>query len=411
MYKKKGKRTNTDTSLNFNTLKCPKQLDDQDVKSNERRTSISSKPIPSTSASTSSVTTSTSVASAAIASFTSASSRLASSTSLSSTSTLSTITMSQNRKRKEKGYIILYNLVLGYCFKGTQDTADSRIINKVLNVMQNNSAQLKQLSRDHARLEFLIREQQTQLGEVLKKFEIIDEFDNVKKGKGKKPSKNPADICFQNAARKLAHELFHSHVQISNERIKEQLKKMLESDEECTEQLQKLNDKGVLFNIFWNDKLSSEVVSRGIACHLYSNFKGILYPCVGFRSQSGSIEVNFGNENFKYSDACSNLAKKSNPDNPNSNTFLSLIIKYVFVSDEEYTQANAIWTQAVLETIFDEEYLLPKIDADVVDVWIQKLNVEEYCFAKRFCKFSCNNELSSGDGNENDHKSDSNYEE
>ncbi|RIB02664.1 hypothetical protein C2G38_2227230 [Gigaspora rosea] len=28
---------------------------------------------------------------------------------------------------------------------------------------------------------------------------------------------------------------------------------------------------------------------------------GILYSCVGIRSQDGSIEVNFGNENFKYS--------------------------------------------------------------------------------------------------------------
>ncbi|RIB00987.1 concanavalin A-like lectin/glucanase domain-containing protein [Gigaspora rosea] len=42
-------------------------------------------------------------------------------------------------------------------------------------------------------------------------------------------------------------------------------------------------------------------INLGIACHLYSNFKGILYPCVEFRSQGGSIEVNFGNENFKYS--------------------------------------------------------------------------------------------------------------
>ncbi|CAG8799472.1 2095_t:CDS:1, partial [Cetraspora pellucida] len=41
---------------------------------------------------------------------------------------------------------------------------------------------------------------------------------------------------------------------------------------------------------------------------------------------------------------------------------------YVFVSDKECTQANAVWTQAVFETIFDEEYLLPKIDANFVDV-------------------------------------------
>ncbi|RIB06534.1 hypothetical protein C2G38_2115835 [Gigaspora rosea] len=41
--------------------------------------------------------------------------------------------------------------------------------------------------------------------------------------------------------------------------------------------------------------------TNGIACHLYSNFKGILYPCIGFRLQGGSVKVNFGNENFKYS--------------------------------------------------------------------------------------------------------------
>jgi hypothetical protein len=54
-----------------------------------------------------------------------------------------------------------------------------------------------------------------------------------------------------------------------------------------------------------------------------------------------------------------------------------LPIKYVFVSDDERTQANAVWTQAVLETIFDEEYLSPKIDADYVDTWIQKLSNNE----------------------------------
>ncbi|RIB23657.1 concanavalin A-like lectin/glucanase domain-containing protein [Gigaspora rosea] len=42
-------------------------------------------------------------------------------------------------------------------------------------------------------------------------------------------------------------------------------------------------------------------VNLGIACNLPDNWKGILYPCVGFRSQGGSIEVNFGRETFKYS--------------------------------------------------------------------------------------------------------------
>jgi hypothetical protein len=75
--------------------------------------------------------------------------------------------------------------------------------------------------------------------------------------------------------------------------------------------------------------------------------------------------------------AYDDLYNPSDPDNPNSDTFLSLIIKYVFVSDDQRTQANAVWTQAILETIFDEDYLSPKIDADVVDVWIQKLSGNE----------------------------------
>ncbi|RIB10902.1 concanavalin A-like lectin/glucanase domain-containing protein, partial [Gigaspora rosea] len=32
----------------------------------------------------------------------------------------------------------------------------------------------------------------------------------------------------------------------------------------------------------------------------FRNLKGTLYPCVGLRSQSGSIEVNFGSRKFKF---------------------------------------------------------------------------------------------------------------
>ncbi|KAF0458255.1 chad domain-containing protein: PROVISIONAL [Gigaspora margarita] len=327
--------------------------------------------------------------------------------------------------------------------------------------MQNNSAQLEQLSKDHARLKFLIREQQMQLGEVLKKFEIIDKFDNIKKGKEKKLSKNLANICFQNAAKKLAHELFHSHVQISDERIKEQLKEMLESDEECAEQLQKLNDKGVPFNTFWNDKLYSKVVSSSNFTHMSvaektCNFKNKYYEFhnnvflklqgnlakksyyirrvkEGLWSTFGINRVKpFSEKNTKEQmrewkknskKAYKDLYNPSDPDNPNSDTFLLLIIKYVFVSDEERTQANTIWTQAVLETIFDKEYFSPKIDADVVDMWIQKLNIEgnedNTVLQKSSASFSAiseaaiqeNYEVSSSNGGENDRSSDSNYEE
>ncbi|CAG8659107.1 15151_t:CDS:2, partial [Cetraspora pellucida] len=90
-----------------------------------------------------------------------------------------------------------------------QATIDPCIINKVLNIVQNNSAKLNHFSRKHAKLKYLIKEQQTQLEE-------------------------------------------------------KQLNKMLESDKEYAEQLQKLNNKGVLFNVFWNIKLYSEVIFAAI---------------------------------------------------------------------------------------------------------------------------------------------------
>ncbi|RIB10128.1 hypothetical protein C2G38_2146215 [Gigaspora rosea] len=42
-------------------------------------------------------------------------------------------------------------------------------------------------------------------------------------------------------------------------------------------------------------------VNLGIACYLPNGLEENLYPCVGFRSQGGSIEVNFGNRKFEYS--------------------------------------------------------------------------------------------------------------
>ncbi|RIB23992.1 concanavalin A-like lectin/glucanase domain-containing protein [Gigaspora rosea] len=42
-------------------------------------------------------------------------------------------------------------------------------------------------------------------------------------------------------------------------------------------------------------------INLGIACYLHTDSKGILYPCIGFKSHGRSIEANFGNEKFKYS--------------------------------------------------------------------------------------------------------------
>ncbi|RIB25601.1 concanavalin A-like lectin/glucanase domain-containing protein [Gigaspora rosea] len=43
-------------------------------------------------------------------------------------------------------------------------------------------------------------------------------------------------------------------------------------------------------------------INLGIACHLPDDLEeGSLYPCVGFRSQGGFIEANFGDRDFEYS--------------------------------------------------------------------------------------------------------------
>ena len=60
------------------------------------------------------------------------------------------------------------------------------------------------------------------------------------------------------------------------------------------------------------------------------------------------------------------LYSKSDSDDSNSDTYMTLIIKSVFSSENERTQQNAIWVQSVLETIFDEEHLSPKIDTEVL---------------------------------------------
>lgn len=72
--------------------------------------------------------------------------------------------------------------------------------------------------------------------------------------------------------------------------------------------------------------------------------------------------------------AYDDLYSAMEPDNPESEICITLIIKNVFVSDEEQTDKNAIWTQAILEMIFDEEYLSTKIDSDSIDSWYAKLD-------------------------------------
>ena len=61
------------------------------------------------------------------------------------------------------------------------------------------------------------------------------------------------------------------------------------------------------------------------------------------------------------------------PNDPESDTFLTLIIKTVFPSEKEHTIKNATWAQSVLEAIFDKNHLSPKINVDIVETWIKAL--------------------------------------
>jgi hypothetical protein len=63
------------------------------------------------------------------------------------------------------------------------------------------------------------------------------------------------------------------------------------------------------------------------------------------------------------------LYSPSVPDDPSLDTYIALIIKSVFPSEKEVMRENALWTQSVLESIFDVEYLSTKIDNDVIESW------------------------------------------
>ncbi|CAG8816880.1 28626_t:CDS:2, partial [Racocetra persica] len=138
------------------------------------------------------------------------------------------------------------------------------------------------------------------------------------------------------AIRQLSSELFHEHKQISNKEVKKQLKDKLENNKDCDKQLQYLKEKRFLFNKLWNEKFYSDISIEQMK-----------------KWKEDSTKV--------YEE----LYNPSDPNDPNSDTFLALIIKYAFISEDERIYANAIWTQAVLELIFDKNYLSVKLDSNI----------------------------------------------
>ena len=68
----------------------------------------------------------------------------------------------------------------------------------------------------------------------------------------------------------------------------------------------------------------------------------------------------------KTKDAYEKLYERIDPDDQQSDTYVAKIIKETFAKNER-TELNTLWTQAVLEIIFDSEHLSPKLDTDIVD--------------------------------------------
>ena len=66
-------------------------------------------------------------------------------------------------------------------------------------------------------------------------------------------------IGLQDAVKQLSAELFSEHKQLKDEELKERLATKLQNDDRCAQQLQKLKEKGITFDMLWEDRIYSAV--------------------------------------------------------------------------------------------------------------------------------------------------------
>ncbi|CAB4416100.1 unnamed protein product [Rhizophagus irregularis] len=254
-------------------------------------------------------------------------------------------------------------------------TVDLRTLEKILKKCQTHTCLLRELSRNQTKFEAKIEEKIDRVSDALKVLKEENVILNDVKGKSKS---KPKDAFYYKTVQQLAYNLFHDHEQVSDDEIKKKLKEMLENDKMCADKLKELKKNGITYDKLWDDKLISNVLNTN------RSKKGYY-----IRRVKESLWVIFGinrlkpfDENFTKSDMIewknSDKTKAAYEDlysanNPESETYISLIIKNVFISEKEHTQKNAIWTQAILEIIFDETYLSPKIDSNTVNARYMKL--------------------------------------
>jgi hypothetical protein len=85
------------------------------------------------------------------------------------------------------------------------------------------------------------------------------------------------------------------------------------------------------------------------------------------------------------------LYKPIDPEDAQADTYISLIIKSVFMAEKERTRLNGVWVQSVLEVIFDEKHLSAKIDSDVVENWTEVItDTEMVSIRTKFIVFKLN---------------------
>ncbi|CAG8602795.1 2262_t:CDS:2 [Ambispora gerdemannii] len=197
-----------------------------------------------------------------------------------------------------------------------QVAVDPQLLSKLLQIEQTNAIHIQELVTGQSRIEAKLNAQHDQLEAILSG------------GKGKKTKS-------------------------SEEFYQELIKDKLLRDEDSAEQLKKLKEKGISFTKLWEKKIYSAMLIPNRAKKGY------------YKQQKDVKKVH------------EEIYAPSDPDNPASDTFLTLIIKAVFPTEEERTQANAIWTQAVLEVIFDEEHTSSKIEADIVEAWTHKISATQ----------------------------------
>ena len=85
-----------------------------------------------------------------------------------------------------------------------------------------------------------------------------------------------------------------------------------------------------------------------------------------FKDNWKKDEIKKWKEDERTKDVYEDLYNRIDPEDPQSDTYVAKIIKETFAKNEQ-TELNSLWTQAVLEIIFDPEHLSTKLDTDIID--------------------------------------------